>query len=65
MRRIGPDVSGRDIHELHWNVEMHVGRELIRASLRRSSGALGLGGIANLGLKPEAIMTRLRRSQSQ
>ena len=59
------NISRRDIHKLHWNVEMHVGCEHFWASLRRSSGALGLGVIANLGLKPKAIVTRLLRSQSQ
>ncbi len=33
------NISRRDIHELHWNVEMHVGCEHFWASLRRSSGA--------------------------
>ncbi len=33
--------------------------------LRRSSGALRSCNAGNLGLKPEAIMTRLLRSQSQ
>ena len=33
-------------------------------SFRRSSGALDLRVIANLGLKPEAIVTRQLRSQS-
>ena len=32
---------------------------------RRSYGAIGLYGIVNLGLKPEAIVTRLLRSQSE